>query len=270
MSPRSKAAMALPAEPDVTDIFDLTPMSLWLEDYSGVKIQFEAWRRAGVTSLREHLSEDPERVKTCAELIRVIKVNAKTLSLYEAEDLPRLTANLDRVFRDDMLTSLLEELVQLWEGRTQFSSHAVNYTLVGAAARHSARRPDPAGLRVRLGASAGGDRRRHRARKRAPRPAVERGLCARACSIIRRCRFGSRISAASRCSSTTSGLRDRRLPHLHGRSSGIRQALHERDPDHRTSTDTRCSCLAPPTSQPCCCASPKFSATRCSGISASS
>ena len=40
------------------DTFDLTPVSLWLEDYSGVKIQFEAWRREGVISLREHLAED--------------------------------------------------------------------------------------------------------------------------------------------------------------------------------------------------------------------
>jgi diguanylate cyclase (GGDEF)-like protein len=114
-----------------SDTFDLTPMSLWLEDYSGLKIQFDAWRRAGVMSLREYLQEDLARVRACAGLIRVIKVNARTLSLFEAEDFVRLTANLDRVFRDDMLMSHLEELVQLWNGRTEFSSHAVNYTLSG-------------------------------------------------------------------------------------------------------------------------------------------
>jgi diguanylate cyclase (GGDEF)-like protein len=119
------------AAPEIADTFDLTPMSLWLEDYSGLKIQFEAWRREGVTSLREHLLADLSRVKTCAGLIRVIKVNAKTLSLYEAEDLIRLTANLDRIFRDDMLLSHLEELAQLWSGNTEFSSNAVNYTLSG-------------------------------------------------------------------------------------------------------------------------------------------
>ena len=30
------------AAPEIADTFDLTPMSLWLEDYSGLKIQFEA------------------------------------------------------------------------------------------------------------------------------------------------------------------------------------------------------------------------------------
>ena len=117
--------------PETADTFDLTPMSLWLEDYSGVKVQLEAWRRDGVTNLREHLLQDLSRVKTCAGFIRVIKVNAKTLSLYEAEDFVRLTANLDRIFRDDMLFSHLEELVQLWSGGAEFSSHAVNYTLSG-------------------------------------------------------------------------------------------------------------------------------------------
>ncbi len=116
---------------EIADTFELTPMSLWLEDYSGLKIQFEAWRSAGVTSLREHLLEDLSRVKICAGLIRVVRVNARTLSLYEAEDLVRLTANLDRVFRDDMLMSLVEELVQLWSGAAEFSSNAVNYTLSG-------------------------------------------------------------------------------------------------------------------------------------------
>jgi len=116
---------------EASDTFDLTPMSLWLEDYSALKIQFDAWRRAGVTSLRQYLQEDLTRVRACAKLIRVIKVNERTLSMYEAEDLIRLTANLDRVFHDDMLQSHLEELVQLWNGCVEFSSHAVNYTLSG-------------------------------------------------------------------------------------------------------------------------------------------
>jgi len=114
---------------DDANMFALAPVSLWLEDYSGVKIQFESWRSRGVTSLREFLLEDVERVRACANLIRVVKVNRKTLALYEADDVFRLTANLDRIFRDDMLIAHLDELVQLWDGRTEFSSHTVNYTL---------------------------------------------------------------------------------------------------------------------------------------------
>lgn len=113
-------------------IFDLAPVSLWIEDYSGVKALFEAWRRAGVTSLRDHLTGHPMRIKECASRIRLLQVNRKTLSLFGADDFDHLVANLDKVFRDDMLTSHIEELVQLWDGNTSFSSNAVNYSLGGA------------------------------------------------------------------------------------------------------------------------------------------
>ncbi len=112
-------------------IFDLAPVSLWLEDYSGVKALFDGWRRAGVTSLRDHLNGQPARVKECASRIRLLQVNRKTLELFAATDFDHLAGNLDRVFRDDMLTTHIEELVQLWEGKTEFSSNAVNYTLDG-------------------------------------------------------------------------------------------------------------------------------------------
>ena len=73
---------------DDAEMFDLAPVSLWLEDYSGVKRLFDAWRQDGVTSLREYLLADPARVKQCSEQIKVIKVNRATLKLFEAIDLP--------------------------------------------------------------------------------------------------------------------------------------------------------------------------------------
>ena len=115
----------------VAAVFDLAPVALWLEDYSELKGLFDVWRRAGVTSLRDHLGGRPELVKECAKRIKVLRVNRKTLNLFVARDLDHLAGNLDKVFRDDMLTTHIEELVQLWDGQTEFSSNAVNYTLAG-------------------------------------------------------------------------------------------------------------------------------------------
>jgi diguanylate cyclase (GGDEF)-like protein len=116
---------------DEAEMFQLAPVSLWLEDFSGVKALFETWRAAGVTSLRDHLLADPSRVRACSGLIRVIKVNDKTLSLFEAKSLEHLVDSLEHVFRDEMLANHVEELVQLWEGKREFVSHTVNYTLSG-------------------------------------------------------------------------------------------------------------------------------------------
>jgi diguanylate cyclase (GGDEF)-like protein len=116
---------------DDSMMFELAPASLWIEDYSAVKTLLEAWRAAGISDLRAYFAEDPDRVKACVEGIRIVRVNRRTLSLFGAEDLQQLVANLPRIFRDEMLTSLADELVQLWEGKGGFVSNGVNYTLAG-------------------------------------------------------------------------------------------------------------------------------------------
>ena len=116
---------------DDAEMFALAPVSLWLEDYSGLKRLFASWRHAGVQDLRAYLLDDPQRVKECSGLIKVVKVNRATLALFEARDLEHLVANLERVFRDDMLKTHIDELVQLWDGKTGFASNTVNYSLTG-------------------------------------------------------------------------------------------------------------------------------------------
>jgi diguanylate cyclase (GGDEF)-like protein len=116
---------------DDAEMFELAPVPLWLEDYSALKSLFADWRRNGVTDLRNHLADDMSRVKDCSEQIKILKVNRAALVVFEARDTADLVGNLSRVFRDDMLKAHIEELVQLWEGKTRFSSYGVNYSLTG-------------------------------------------------------------------------------------------------------------------------------------------
>jgi diguanylate cyclase (GGDEF)-like protein len=127
----SSYAQAQDQPHDDAEMFELAPVSLWLEDYSSVKTLFERWSREGVVSLRDYLLEDVRRVQECSDLIRVIKVNRRTLSLFEADSLPHLVANLGQIFRNDMFKTHVEELVQLWEGQAEFHSNTVNYALSG-------------------------------------------------------------------------------------------------------------------------------------------
>ncbi|MCA1327110.1 sensor domain-containing diguanylate cyclase [Herbaspirillum sp. alder98] len=113
------------------ETFDLAPVSLWKEDYSGMKRLFDQWRAEGISDLGAWLREDPSRAKQCAHQIKVVAVNRRTLELYEATDREHLVANLDQVFRDDMIDTFIDELVQLWQGGLNFSSYTVNYTLGG-------------------------------------------------------------------------------------------------------------------------------------------
>lgn len=112
-------------------MFELAPVSLWLEDYSALKQLFDSWRAAGVADLRAHLAQDPARVRQCSAALKVLKVNRRTLELFAAESQQALEANLGQVFRDDMHDALSHELSALWSGQLEFSNQTVNYALDG-------------------------------------------------------------------------------------------------------------------------------------------
>ena len=114
-----------------SSIFDLSPIPMWLEDYSEVKQQFELWKEQGVQDLKEYLLEDVSRITKCARKIKILQVNRKTLETFEAQNLNHLCKNLHIVFQQDMFLSHIHELVALWNGETEFASTTINYTLSG-------------------------------------------------------------------------------------------------------------------------------------------
>lgn len=114
-----------------SSIFDLSPIPMWLEDYSEIKKQFDVWKDQGITDLKKFLQEDISRVTECAHKIKIIKVNKKTLDVFEANNINHLCQNLNTIFQGDMFHSHILELVSLWEGKTEFSSTTINYTISG-------------------------------------------------------------------------------------------------------------------------------------------
>ncbi|MFT0533686.1 diguanylate cyclase domain-containing protein [Castellaniella hirudinis] len=111
--------------------FDSFPMACWLEDYSALSVHFEQLRAAGIQDLRAWLLQDRQRLADCIALIRVLRVNRQVLALYEAETPEALFAHLDHVLRDDMLDGFLQELDQLWQGKSSFQGLTVNYSMSG-------------------------------------------------------------------------------------------------------------------------------------------
>ena len=116
---------------DFEQLFELAPVSLWLEDFSGLKVLFEGFRAEGVTDLKAHLEPRPVLARQCAASLQVLQVNLRTLELFAADSQAHLIAHLHQVFPDDMLGRMLNEWEQLWAGHLYFSSQTVNYTLDG-------------------------------------------------------------------------------------------------------------------------------------------
>ncbi len=131
-SPGLKRSESGPAaELDAAHLFELAPVSLWLEDYSALRESFDALRNQGIVDLRAWLREQPARVAVCWSRVKLIKVNRRTLELYGAADLEELKAGLDRIFQRAMQEGHIEELGLLWDGKTRFGGPTVNYTLDG-------------------------------------------------------------------------------------------------------------------------------------------
>lgn len=116
---------------DFEHMFDLAPVSLWLEDYSALHQLFGQWRAQGVMDIRSHLRADPARLAQCTACLKVLRVNQCTLALFAASSQAQLLESLGQVFRDDMHHAVSNELEQLWGGSLEFFNQTVNYALDG-------------------------------------------------------------------------------------------------------------------------------------------
>src|ERR1700712_2887940 len=112
-------------------MFERAPVSLWLEDFSRLKTRFDLWRAEGVSDLRGWLKAEPQRVAECMNCLRVIRVNQRTLQLFEARDTAQLVDNFAGIFRDATLDQHIDQLQQMWDGSQHITSSTVNYTLGG-------------------------------------------------------------------------------------------------------------------------------------------
>ena len=119
------------AEQRFQNLFTHAPISLWEEDYSALKKEFDNLRAQGVVDLKSHLAAHPEAVDGFMSMIRVLDVNQKTLSLFDAQDKETLIANLNKVFRDEMSSHFANELVDMWNGKTYYEREGINYSLSG-------------------------------------------------------------------------------------------------------------------------------------------
>lgn len=113
------------------NLFDCSPVSLWVEDFSGVKALLDEVRAQGIQDFRVFLSVHSDFVSRCAEKIKVLDVNQHTLQMFAARSKEELLSKLDVVFRNEMHGSFAEQILDLWNGNTKQMREVVNYALTG-------------------------------------------------------------------------------------------------------------------------------------------
>jgi diguanylate cyclase (GGDEF)-like protein len=114
-------------------LFEHSPVSLWVEDFSRVKARLDEVRAQGITDFRVFINVHPEFVTRCMREIRVMDVNRQTLDMFAASDKETLLNRLHDVFRGDMRAHFAEQLIDLWDGKLEQRREVVNYALTGDA-----------------------------------------------------------------------------------------------------------------------------------------
>ena len=146
-------------------LFEHSPVSLWVEDFSAIKRLLDEMRERGIVDFRVFTDVHPEFVTRCMSEIRVIDVNRHTLDLFAAPDKGTLLGRLSDVFRDDMQQHFREQLIDLWDGKLFQQREVVNYSLDGIDAARAPAILGAARLRARLVAGAGRADRHHGAQE---------------------------------------------------------------------------------------------------------
>lgn len=112
-------------------VFEHAPISLWIEDFSGIRALFDGWRADGLEDIDEFFLTQPSAVDACAAAIRILAVNRRALELVGARDIEELRANALKIFSGEMSQQHARDMAALWRGEAGFSSQSVNYNLRG-------------------------------------------------------------------------------------------------------------------------------------------
>lgn len=112
-------------------IFELAPVSFWVEDFTGAVAMIETMKAAGVHDFRAHFAAHPEVLTELARKIQVVEVNDISPAVFGARSKEELLGSLDKIFLPGSYPGFLDQMVALAGGERSFVFESVNGTLDG-------------------------------------------------------------------------------------------------------------------------------------------
>jgi PAS domain S-box-containing protein len=113
------------------ELFEEAPLSIWEEDFSGVKEYLDNLGETGINDFRDYFIRNPRALAECASRVRVLDVNKRTLELYGAGSKEEFFANLNEFLCEESYSFMMEQLLAIAAGKTSLQGETVNRTLQG-------------------------------------------------------------------------------------------------------------------------------------------
>jgi len=115
-----------------SSLFENTPVSIWEEDFSQVKMYIDSlMAKAGATDLETYITEHPLVVMECMSLVKVRDVNQASLKLFGANSKDELIKSLELTFDVDSINAFRQELIAVARGMRQLEMDVVIKTMHG-------------------------------------------------------------------------------------------------------------------------------------------
>jgi len=112
-------------------LFEDSPVSIWEEDFSGVKTHLEKLRDNGVSDFKKFFEDYPEEISHCVSLIKILDVNNQALKLTKASSKSELFEKFDCILDESIARVFLPEILNIAEGKTEFEWEGINKALDG-------------------------------------------------------------------------------------------------------------------------------------------
>jgi signal transduction histidine kinase len=112
-------------------VFENSPVSIWEEDFSAVKVFLDDLKKQGVSDIEAWLDRHPESVRQCAESVKIVDVNPAALALEGVASKAELLTGLVQIFTPETIDTFRQELVCLWQGGTEMMADSAVKTLRG-------------------------------------------------------------------------------------------------------------------------------------------
>jgi len=120
------------SEEKYRELFDACPVSFWEEDFSAVKQFIDELRRKGVSDFGAYFANHPEDIAKCAGLVKVLRVNKATVSLYDAKSADEILGGLSGLLTEESNRKrFVGELLALAQGKKYYEAEMENRTLRG-------------------------------------------------------------------------------------------------------------------------------------------
>lgn len=111
--------------------FEHSPISLWIEDFSKVKVYIDSIVKDNNTDIKTYLNKYPEILPQLASLVTVKEVNKTSLELYNAKSKEYLLNNLNNIFTENSTKGFTKLLVDILLGQKETEVESINRTLDG-------------------------------------------------------------------------------------------------------------------------------------------